>query len=73
MIIGLDFVRDWQWCLGVWILCGFASVFMNSLLRGFGNGERPPWIADLKVFVLGPIWWFSFFGASIGMVLNAMK
>lgn len=70
--IGLDYLRDWQWCLGVWILCGFVSVALNAALAGFAEGENPRFEGNMKAFIQGPIWLLSIVSTLIGMIFSAV-
>lgn len=69
MDIGLDFVRDWQWCLGVWILSGFLGVFFSNLFSR-ASGKTVAWECDILVFLIGPIWWIACLGNSLGAFLH---
>jgi hypothetical protein len=71
--IGLDFIRDWEICLGLWILCGFASVFLNAFNYMREEHRMMPVIDTGLIFLEGPLILITFVAGMLAKPLRRRR
>jgi hypothetical protein len=53
----------------VWILCGFAAVFLNNLFSR-SQGVQVSMQGDVVTFLEGPVWFFAIAGDFVGQLFS---